>query len=49
MLRWLHQFRQAEQLDGDLVAFDVLCGDLNFDNCSSGEDWGARGGDTGGW
>ncbi|XP_064010404.1 sphingomyelin phosphodiesterase 5-like [Pogoniulus pusillus] len=37
MLRWLHQFRQAEQLDGDLVAFDVLCGDLNFDNCSSGD------------
>ncbi|XP_054023517.1 sphingomyelin phosphodiesterase 5-like [Dryobates pubescens] len=37
MLRWLRQFRQAEQRDGDLVAFDVLCGDLNFDNCSSGD------------
>ncbi|XP_054254596.1 sphingomyelin phosphodiesterase 5-like [Indicator indicator] len=37
MLRWLWQFRQAEQRHGDLVAFDVLCGDLNFDNCSSGD------------
>uniref|UniRef100_A0A672TJD4 sphingomyelin phosphodiesterase n=1 Tax=Strigops habroptila TaxID=2489341 RepID=A0A672TJD4_STRHB len=33
-LRWLQQFQQEQEQSGDVVAFDVLCGDLNFDNCS---------------
>uniref|UniRef100_A0A8B9MYJ4 sphingomyelin phosphodiesterase n=1 Tax=Accipiter nisus TaxID=211598 RepID=A0A8B9MYJ4_9AVES len=32
-LRWLQQFREAQEQRGDVVAFDVFCGDLNFDNC----------------
>ncbi|XP_066058251.1 sphingomyelin phosphodiesterase 5-like [Chamaea fasciata] len=36
-LRWLRDFRRDQQRPGDLVAFDVLCGDLNFDNCSLGD------------
>ncbi|KAK4805812.1 hypothetical protein QYF61_000418 [Mycteria americana] len=35
-LRWLQLFREAQEERGDAVAFDVLCGDLNFDNCSRG-------------
>ncbi|XP_061878398.1 sphingomyelin phosphodiesterase 3 isoform X1 [Entelurus aequoreus] len=42
LLRWGEEFRQASSqlTEGqkaleDLVAFDVLLGDLNFDNCSS--------------
>uniref|UniRef100_A0A8B9N270 sphingomyelin phosphodiesterase n=1 Tax=Accipiter nisus TaxID=211598 RepID=A0A8B9N270_9AVES len=37
-LRWLQQFREAQEQRGDVVAFDVFCGDLNFDNCSRGGD-----------
>lgn len=37
VLLWLREFRRAQQRPGDLVAFDVLCGDLNFDNCSRGD------------
>nr|XP_054496288.1 sphingomyelin phosphodiesterase 5-like [Agelaius phoeniceus] len=37
VLRWLWEFRQEQDRRGDLVAFDVLCGDLNFDNCSRGD------------
>ncbi|XP_039569287.1 sphingomyelin phosphodiesterase 5-like [Passer montanus] len=37
VLRWLWEFRQEQDRPGDLVAFDVLCGDLNFDNCSRGD------------
>ncbi|XP_014118473.1 PREDICTED: sphingomyelin phosphodiesterase 3, partial [Pseudopodoces humilis] len=36
-LRWLRDFRGDQEQPGDLVAFDVLCGDLNFDNCSRGD------------
>ncbi|XP_075346386.1 sphingomyelin phosphodiesterase 5-like [Mycteria americana] len=36
-LRWLQLFREAQEERGDAVAFDVLCGDLNFDNCSRGD------------
>ncbi|KAM9278801.1 LOW QUALITY PROTEIN: sphingomyelin phosphodiesterase 5-like [Cariama cristata] len=36
-LRWLRLFREAEERRGDVVAFDVFCGDLNFDNCSPGD------------
>ncbi|KAM6125759.1 sphingomyelin phosphodiesterase 5-like [Pterocles gutturalis] len=37
VLGWLRQFRAAQEQHGDVVAFDVLCGDLNFDNCSPGD------------
>lgn len=43
LLQWGAEFRQAsshhsggEKVLEDLVAFDVILGDLNFDNCSSG-------------
>ncbi|XP_059579600.1 sphingomyelin phosphodiesterase 5 isoform X2 [Alligator mississippiensis] len=36
-LRWIQQFQEMQAQPGDLVAFDVLCGDLNFDNCSIGD------------
>ncbi|KAM9644387.1 sphingomyelin phosphodiesterase 5-like isoform 2-T2 [Morphnus guianensis] len=41
-LRWLQQFREAQEQRGDVVAFDVLCGDLNFDNCSRGDELNQR-------
>ncbi|XP_040195884.1 sphingomyelin phosphodiesterase 3-like [Rana temporaria] len=34
ILQWVVDFQSQYGEDGDLVAFDVLCGDLNFDNCS---------------
>ena len=44
LLQWGAEFRRAssqppegEKVLEDLVAFDVVLGDLNFDNCSSGE------------
>uniref|UniRef100_A0A8D2IWQ0 sphingomyelin phosphodiesterase n=1 Tax=Varanus komodoensis TaxID=61221 RepID=A0A8D2IWQ0_VARKO len=37
-LRCAQQFQEAHGLPGDVVAFDVYCGDLNFDNCSSGNE-----------
>lgn len=51
---WLADFRKSTSSSStanpeELVAFDVICGDLNFDNCSSGEavllpsDWVLRG------
>ncbi|XP_049679985.1 sphingomyelin phosphodiesterase 5-like [Accipiter gentilis] len=41
-LRWLQQFREAQEQRGDVVAFDVFCGDLNFDNCSRGDELNQR-------
>ncbi|KAK2512485.1 hypothetical protein Q9233_016237 [Columba guinea] len=41
-LRWLQLFREEQEQRGDLVAFDVLCGDLNFDNCSRGDELNQR-------
>ncbi|KAM9573704.1 sphingomyelin phosphodiesterase 5-like [Guaruba guarouba] len=41
-LRWLQQFQQERERSGDVVAFDVLCGDLNFDNCSRGDQLNQR-------
>ncbi|CAJ0959953.1 unnamed protein product [Ranitomeya imitator] len=35
LLQWVSDFQAENSQDGELVAFDVLCGDLNFDNCSS--------------
>ncbi|XP_071973851.1 sphingomyelin phosphodiesterase 3 isoform X2 [Engystomops pustulosus] len=41
LLQWMSEFRKFTSSSSaanpeELVAFDVLCGDLNFDNCSSG-------------
>ncbi|XP_053305076.1 sphingomyelin phosphodiesterase 5-like isoform X2 [Spea bombifrons] len=33
LLQWISEF-QSQNSEGEIVAFDVLCGDLNFDNCS---------------
>ncbi|KAM6141760.1 sphingomyelin phosphodiesterase 5-like [Phoenicopterus ruber ruber] len=41
-LRWLQLFREEQEQRGDVVAFDVLCGDLNFDNCSPGDELNQR-------
>ncbi|KAM6104454.1 LOW QUALITY PROTEIN: sphingomyelin phosphodiesterase 5-like [Theristicus caerulescens] len=41
-LHWLQLFRDAQEQRGDVVAFDVLCGDLNFDNCSRGDELNQR-------
>ncbi|XP_074509962.1 sphingomyelin phosphodiesterase 5 [Sebastes fasciatus] len=32
--KWIGDFQAANKLPDEDVAFDVLCGDLNFDNCS---------------
>ncbi|XP_060118916.1 sphingomyelin phosphodiesterase 5-like [Heteronotia binoei] len=37
-LHWTQQFQETNAQHGDIVAFDVFCGDLNFDNCSSGNE-----------
>ncbi|XP_048339327.1 sphingomyelin phosphodiesterase 5-like [Sphaerodactylus townsendi] len=36
-LHWTEQFQETNAQRGDIVAFDIFCGDLNFDNCSSGD------------
>ncbi|XP_074745859.1 sphingomyelin phosphodiesterase 5-like isoform X2 [Strix uralensis] len=41
-LHWLQLFQEAQEQRGDVVAFDVLCGDLNFDNCSRGDELNQR-------
>nr|XP_033793559.1 sphingomyelin phosphodiesterase 3-like isoform X1 [Geotrypetes seraphini]XP_033793564.1 sphingomyelin phosphodiesterase 3-like isoform X1 [Geotrypetes seraphini]XP_033793569.1 sphingomyelin phosphodiesterase 3-like isoform X1 [Geotrypetes seraphini] len=35
LIQWITQFQETNSQSSDIVAFDVLCGDLNFDNCSS--------------
>lgn len=35
-LLWAQLFQDAHTQPGDVVAFDIYCGDLNFDTCSSG-------------
>uniref|UniRef100_A0A8C4VI99 sphingomyelin phosphodiesterase n=1 Tax=Gopherus evgoodei TaxID=1825980 RepID=A0A8C4VI99_9SAUR len=35
-LSWVQLFQDTHAQRGDVVAFDVFCGDFNFDNCSSG-------------
>ncbi|XP_028664701.1 sphingomyelin phosphodiesterase 3 [Erpetoichthys calabaricus] len=41
LLEWISEFRKSTSCPSgasspeDLVAFDVICGDVNFDNCSS--------------
>ncbi|XP_030300603.1 sphingomyelin phosphodiesterase 5-like [Calypte anna] len=41
-LGWLQRFQQEQEQPGDLVAFDIFCGDLNFDNCSRGDQLNQR-------
>ncbi|XP_074841646.1 sphingomyelin phosphodiesterase 5-like [Carettochelys insculpta] len=36
-LFWVQLFQDTHAQPGDVVAFDVFCGDLNFDNCSAGD------------
>ena len=35
--RWIDEFQEVHAEEGEMVMFDVLCGDFNFDNCSPGE------------
>ncbi|XP_075440418.1 sphingomyelin phosphodiesterase 5-like isoform X2 [Ascaphus truei] len=35
LLQWLSEFQSQHSEVGDIIAFDVLCGDFNFDNCST--------------
>ncbi|KAM9331237.1 sphingomyelin phosphodiesterase 5-like [Gastrophryne carolinensis] len=35
LLRWTSDFQGQHRDADEVVAFDVLCGDLNFDNCST--------------
>nr|XP_014352074.1 PREDICTED: sphingomyelin phosphodiesterase 3 [Latimeria chalumnae] len=37
MMDWINKFQKATRLKDEIVVFDVLCGDFNFDNCSPGE------------
>ncbi|XP_031432337.1 sphingomyelin phosphodiesterase 5 [Clupea harengus] len=32
--RWIDEFQEVHAEEGEIVMFDVLCGDFNFDNCS---------------
>uniref|UniRef100_A0A8C5W9R1 sphingomyelin phosphodiesterase n=1 Tax=Leptobrachium leishanense TaxID=445787 RepID=A0A8C5W9R1_9ANUR len=34
LLQWVSEFQSEQRETGDIIAFDILCGDLNFDNCS---------------
>ncbi|KAM6454996.1 sphingomyelin phosphodiesterase 5-like isoform 2-T2 [Liasis olivaceus] len=37
-LLWVQLFQDSHAQPGDVVAFDIYCGDLNFDNCSPGDE-----------
>ncbi|KAM8811124.1 sphingomyelin phosphodiesterase 5-like [Eudromia elegans] len=41
-LHWAQLFQDAHAERGDVVAFDVFCGDLNFDNCSRADEQNQR-------
>ncbi|XP_030048613.1 sphingomyelin phosphodiesterase 5 [Microcaecilia unicolor] len=34
LLQWIAEFQEVNSQSSEIIAFDVLCGDLNFDNCS---------------
>ncbi|XP_023931355.1 sphingomyelin phosphodiesterase 3 isoform X2 [Lingula anatina] len=36
LVQWLEEFRSKKDSFGEVVAFDVVCGDFNFDNMSPG-------------
>lgn len=44
LLDWIEQFEAESRQSGEAVAFSVLLGDLNFDNCSLGAGRRRRGG-----
>lgn len=48
LLDWTEQF-EAESQSDETVAFSVLLGDLNFDNCSLGQGGLPRGGARAPW
>ncbi|KAG8456446.1 hypothetical protein GDO86_002289, partial [Hymenochirus boettgeri] len=35
LLNWVSDFQSEYSEDREIPVFDVLCGDLNFDNCSA--------------
>ncbi|XP_065255816.1 sphingomyelin phosphodiesterase 5-like [Emys orbicularis] len=37
-LSWVQLFQDTHTQRGDVIAFDMFCGDFNFDNCSSGDE-----------
>ncbi|XP_034275910.1 sphingomyelin phosphodiesterase 5-like isoform X2 [Pantherophis guttatus] len=37
-LLWMQLFQDTHAQPGDVVAFDIFCGDLNFDTCSLGDE-----------
>ncbi|XP_062841594.1 sphingomyelin phosphodiesterase 5 [Trichomycterus rosablanca] len=34
LTKWIGEFQTARRQEDEMVVFDVLCGDFNFDNCS---------------
>lgn len=36
VIKWIGEFQASTRQPDEEVAFDVLCGDFNFDNCSPG-------------
>lgn len=36
LTKWIREFQAVTKQDNEMVMFDVLCGDFNFDNCSPG-------------
>lgn len=40
LLEWVEEFEAKSRQSGEAVAFSVLLGDLNFDNCSQGKKLG---------
>lgn len=43
LLEWVEEFEAESRQSDEAVAFSVLLGDLNFDNCSQGEKLGLGG------
>ncbi|ESO82765.1 hypothetical protein LOTGIDRAFT_229790 [Lottia gigantea] len=37
IVKWTKEFREKSKKDNDIVAFDIICGDFNFDNISPGD------------
>ncbi|XP_052473747.1 sphingomyelin phosphodiesterase 5-like [Carassius gibelio] len=35
--KWINEFQAVTRQEDEMVMFDVLCGDFNFDNCSPGD------------
>lgn len=39
LIKWINEFQAVTRREDEMVMFDVLCGDFNFDNCSPGTYW----------